>query len=472
LLEPRSKHGQVAATPQPSKIIPPDEQLPPLRLIRTVVRNPIEAWPKPVYEQPLYRSRFMGRETVFVMEPDLVRQVLVDQADAFIKAETLRRALQPVLGDAILTAGDARWRWQRQAAAPIFRPDQIRTFVPAMIAAAERRRELWLSRVGQGVNVAQEMLNTTFDIIAETMLSGRGGIDVDKVEKGATDYSDSISWVILLTLLRAPRWMPYPGRGRVERARDYLREEVERMVAERRRSDQERNGLVTRLLAATDPETGRSMSDRDVVDNLLTFLVAGHETTALALTWTFYLLSLDPEIAERVVQEIEAVTQGGSLRQEHIEALLYTRQVVQEAMRLYPPAPVVVRAAVRDVHLGNELIRAGSPTYIPVYAVHRHRLLWDEPDTFDPDRFAPEVVKARHHYAYLPFGAGLRICTGMSFALLEAVVILATLLKSIRPSLRPGYVPELKQRITLRPAAGMPMRLERRTHTSMTDTAN
>ena len=221
-----------------------------------------------------------------------------------------------------------------------------------------------------------------------------------------------------------------------------------------------RNDLVTRLLAVTDPETGRSMSDRDVVDNLLTFLVAGHETTALALTWTFYLLSLHPEIAERVVQEIETVTQGGSLCEEHVEALSYTRQVVQEAMRLYPPAPVVVRAAIRDVYLGNELIRAGSPTYIPVYAIHRHQLLWDEPDTFDPDRFAPEAVKARHRYAYLPFGAGPRICIGMSFALTEAVVILATLLRSVRLELRPGYVPELKQRITLRPAAGMPMRLQ------------
>ena len=225
-------------------------------------------------------------------------------------------------------------------------------------------------------------------------------------------------------------------------------------------------------MAVTDPETGRSMSDRDVLDNLLTFLVAGHETTALALIWTFYLLSLHPKIAERVVQEVEAVTQGDSLREEHIEALSYTRQVVQEAMRLYPPAPVVVRAAIRDVSVGDELIRAGSPTYISVYAIHRHRLLWDEPDTFDPDRFAPAAVKARHRYAYLPFGAGPRICIGMSFALLEAVVILARLLRSIRPSLRPGYVPELKQRITLRPAAGMPMRLERRTHNSMTHTAS
>src|SRR3954462_14846903 len=162
-------HGRAAAPSKLSEITPPAQPLSPWRLIRTVIRNPIETWPKPVYEQPLYRSRLMGREIVFVMEPDLIRQVLVDQADAFVKAESLRRALQPLLGDAVLTADGARWRWQRQAAAPIFRPDQIRGFVPAIVAAAERRRALWLSRVGEEVNVAQEMMHTTFDIIAETM---------------------------------------------------------------------------------------------------------------------------------------------------------------------------------------------------------------------------------------------------------------------------------------------------------------
>src|SRR3954468_15666512 len=260
--------GQAAATLAPSKITPPDQPLSPWRLVRTVVRTPIEALPKPVYEKPLSRSCFMGGETLFVTDPDLVRQVLVDQADAFVKAESLRRALQPVLGDAILTADGARWRWQRQAAAPIFRPDQIRSFVPAMIATAERRRELWLSRVGEEVNVAQEMMHTTFDIIAETMLSGQGRADVSRVEQAFTDYLNTTSWATALILLRAPRWMPSPGRGRVERARDYLRGEVARIVSERRHGDQAYPDLITRLLKATDPETGRAMSDRDVVDNV------------------------------------------------------------------------------------------------------------------------------------------------------------------------------------------------------------
>src|SRR3954466_8843522 len=303
-------HGSVADGHRLARVSPPDQQLSAVQLIRTVIRNPIETWPKPVYEQPLYRSRFMGREIVFVMEPDLIRQVLVDQADAFVKAESLRRALQPLLGDAVLTADGARWRWQRQAAAPIFRPDQIRGFVPAMVAAAERRRELWLSRVGEEVNIAQEMMHTTFDIIAATMLSGQGRADVSRVEQAFTDYLNTTSWAIALILLRAPRWMPYPGRRRAERARDYLRGEVARIVSERRHGDQAYPDLITRLLKATDPETGRAMSDRDVVDNVLTFITAGHETTARALPWTFYLLSLHPEIEERVVQEVEAVTKA------------------------------------------------------------------------------------------------------------------------------------------------------------------
>jgi cytochrome P450 len=218
-----------------------------------------------------------------------------------------------------------------------------------------------------------------------------------------------------------------------------------------------RNDLVTLLLQARDPETGQSMTDREIADNLITFITAGHETTALALTWTFYLLSLYPEAEARIRAEIESVTGGGALAAEHIDQLAYTRQVISEAMRLYPPAPVVVRTAMRDLQLGDEPVEKGTLVYVPIYAVHRHEKLWHKPDSFDPDRFRPEIVKGRHRYAYLPFGAGPRICIGMSFALIEATVILAELVRATSLRLRPDYVPELKMRITLRPAAGMPM---------------
>ena len=448
-------------TPPPVRVVPPPDQLPALRLLRTVVRNPIEVWPQAVYEQPIYRRRMLNRDTVFVMDPDIVRTVLVDQAAKFIKSEAMLRSLEPALGLGLLTADGERWRWQRRAAAPIFRHERIIGFVGEMIAAAERRRDAWLA--GSGViDVAHEMMHTTFDIIVETMLSGRAGIDADRVEQGITEYLESTSWTVALALLRAPRWVPYPGRRRAERARDYLREEVLRIVGARRASAVRRPDLIGLLLEAQDPETGRAMSDQDVADNLLTFITAGHETTALALTWTFYLLDLHPEIADRVLAEIAAVTGLGPLRPEHVEQLAYTRQVLQEAMRLYPPAPIVVREAEADIVLGDERIPAGTSVYVPVYAIHRHQRLWDEPDRFDPDRFAPDAAKARHRYAYLPFGAGPRICIGMGFALLEAAAILAVLLPATRLSRATDRAPELKFRITLRPGGGLPMHVEPR----------
>jgi cytochrome P450 len=446
----------------PARVRPPDGRLSTLGVVRRLLRNSIELWAPETYERPLLRQRRFGRDILVVMDPDLIQQILVDQADAFVKAETMRRALSPALGEGILTADGARWRWQRRAAAPIFRRARIESFLPAMIAAAERTRARWLAAAGRELDIAQEMMRTTFDIIVETMLSGRGSIDVDRVERGVTDHLSSTGWMILLALLRAPDWMPYPGRRRTERARGYLRGELLRLAAERRQGGEPRNDLLTLLLETSDPETGQAMTDRELADNLLTFIAAGHETTALALTWTFYLLSLDPPVEARVLDEIAAVTGGMPLKPAHVEALGYTRQVVHEAMRLYPPAGIVVRQAARDVRIGGEEIVRGTLVNVPIYAVHRHRALWHDPDTFDPERFASDTAKARHRYAYLPFGAGPRICIGMTFALAEAVAILATLLPAIRLTLRAGYTPEPRLRVTLRPAAGMPMRVVRR----------
>ncbi|TNC12411.1 cytochrome P450 [Methylobacterium terricola] len=443
-----------------ARITPPEKPLGPWRLFRAIVRNPLEAWPEAIYREPLYVSDFLGNTSLFVMAPNLIRRVMVDDADAFEKSEVLRRALSPALGDAILTADGARWRWQRRAAAPIFRAERIRSFVPAMIAAAERTRDALAADPGAEVDIAQTMMRTTFEIIVETMLSGHGAIDAARVERGITDYLEATSWIFGLTLLRAPAWMPYPGRAKAERAKMYLRDALFRLAAEGRRTGTEgRNDLMSLLLAARDPETGQAMDDRDVADNLLTFVTAGHETTALALTWAFYLLAHHPEAEALVAAEVEAVTGGAALTADHVDALPYTRQVILEAMRLYPPVPVVVRGALRDVDLDGTPVKAGTPITIPIYAVHRHAALWDEPERFDPTRFAPEAAKARDRYAYLPFAAGPRICIGMGFALSEAVAILAVLIRSLRFSLRPGYLPVLKQRITLRPAEGMPMRV-------------
>ena len=448
---------------EPTRLPPPRSRIETLRLLRTIVRNPIDAWPIEIYSEPFVRAHFLGRDVAFVMEPELVREMLVDRADAFEKADTAQRVLKPALGDAILTAEGARWRWQRRIAAPIFRHERIVGFLPQMLQAAEETAARWAALPhGATVSVAQEMMHTTFAIIVETMLSGSARIDVGRVEQAVTAMLDSTGWQVAITLLGAPSWTPFPGKRRADRARDYLRAEVRRLVAERRRGGAAHDDLIALLLEAKDPESGTGMSDDDVADNLLTFIIAGHETTALALTWAFHLLGLHPGAAERIRDEVDRVTDGKMLTADDAADLAYTRQVVQEALRLYPPAAVVPRKAIRGVTIGRHPIREGETVYVPIYAVHRHRTLWHEPERFDPERFSPDAVKARHRYAYMPFGAGPRTCIGMGFALTEAVTILATLVRRFRLQGVDATAPKVRLMVTLRPVGGVPMLVEKR----------
>jgi cytochrome P450 len=452
--------SMLTVTPQLAGVYPPEQPLPVFRLLRTVVNNPLKAWPSALYRERLHRSRVLGRETVYVMAPDLIRAVLLDESDNFEKGEIARRALEAALGDAILIADGSRWLWQRRAVAPIFRQERIRRFLPTMIAGAERTRDRWRRLPPESeIDVAREMSRTTFDIILSTMLSGRSSIDLELMQRSMSRYLEPVSWVIAFGMLGVPRWVPYPGVYQARRAGENLHRMLETLIGEMNQGLVDANNLLSLLTHATDPETGKSMNTVDVRNNLLTFITAGHETTALALTWTFYLLSLHPEAEWRVKREIAAATEGGPLLPKHIDALVYTNQVLQEAMRLYPPVAAIVRAARRDTKLGNEQICAGTTVYVPVYAVHRHAKLWHEPRRFDPTRFEPETAKARDRYAYLPFGAGPRVCIGQSFAQREAVAVLATLLSAFQLRLRPGYDPEPRLRVTLRPTGGMPMRI-------------
>ncbi len=447
----------------PSRITPPEEPLPPWRLIRTVIENPMQVWPASIYRQPLVRWHAFRQEMVFVISPDLIQDILVREADAFDKGEIMMRALRPALGEAILTADGERWRWQRRAAAPIFRQEVVDAFLPIMARAAQRTTARWLSGARDGeLDISHEMMRTTFEVILETMLSGEVRMDAARMELAIKHYLESIGWVTALSLLHAPQWMPYPGYLRARRARAYLKLSLSEVVLACRRRHGRGSDLAALLASAADPDTGQSMNDRDLADNLLTFITAGHETTAVALAWTLYLLSLDPRVEERVVAEIASVVQRDDLQPQHIAALVYTKQVFLEAMRLYPPVPALARRPTRDIQLGAEVIPRGMPVYVPIYALHRHLALWEDPDAFDPGRFHRDALQKRHRYAYMPFGAGPRICIGMSFAQTEAIAILATILRSVRLRLAPGYVPQLRMRATLRPAAGMRMFVEPR----------
>lgn len=428
------------------------------RALLALIRNPLEALPPAVFTEPLVFSKVAGRVSIYISDPALIHEALVKNADVLGKGDQVRRALGPALGSGLLTADGAHWKWQRQSVASAFRPSSLTALQPAMLDAARQTRDRLLGQQGGTVDIGHEMMKTTFDIIVETMMSGGHGIDVERVERSITDYLRPSGWTFALGVVGAPDWTPYPGRQRAMRAVEFLRSSLMSVLEERRRDPSDRQDLVSMLISATDPETGRMMTDVEIIDNLMTFITAGHETTALGLAWTFDLLARNPECEARVLAEIEEVTQGGEVRPEHIGELNYTKQVFSEAMRLYPPAPIITRTALKDFKLGDYLVPEGTVMFVPIYAVHHHAAIWNEPEKFDPDRFLTDATKARHRYAYMPFGAGPRVCIGNAFAVMEAVAVLAVILQKMR--LRTdGITPEPLMKVTLRPKTSLKMKV-------------
>lgn len=433
-------------------------------VLLTMLRSMVDAWPDEVYAERIVETKLLGQRTHFVVDPALIRTLLVDEAASLEREAFMTRALAPALGRGLLTSDGSLWRSQRRTTAPVFRPDHIRTFVPGMAAAAEATRDRWLARPREApaADLAQEMMRTAFDIITTTMASGEPGLDAARFAAAMEDYLGQTNWKMAYVMLGLPGWLPHPGARRGAAAARALRTAVTGLIAARRARGGAEQDLLGLLLTAPHPETDRAMPDEQLVDNLLTFVAAGHETTALALTWTFRLLADHPGVERRVLAEIAAAGLDIARAPDLADRLPYARQVLMEAMRLYPPAPLMVRRTTRAIRLGDTPIPAGRSVHVPIYALHRHRRLWERPDVFDPDRFDPAQHAARDRHAYLPFGAGPRVCIGMGMAMTECLVVLATLLPAFR--LRPAAptMPTARFRVTLRPHGGMPMHLTRR----------
>lgn len=443
----------------PPGVIPPEEPLPFFQALWKLMDNPIEAWPRAVYEEPYFLRGNDRQMFLYAADPAMLKDILLDKAEAFPKDWMFDRVTKPALGEGLLTAQGEHWRWQRRAAAPGFRPDSVAAMTPVMVAAAEAALRRWQER-GEGarLDIATEMTAVTFQVILDTMLSGGDGIDVPAAARMITDYLETLGKITPADLLQWPTWTRIALAPRGYRAMVSLKAMVDRMVAGRRNAPS-RSDLVDLLMQAKDPETGRQMDDLLLRDNLLTFIGAGHETTALALTWSLYLLGAHPPTAARVRAEIATVAGVETITDAHVERLTFTRQVVQEAMRLYPSLPLMSRMCAQDVEAGGLAVKAGTFVFIPIYAIHRHRLLWQDPDVFDPDRFSPERSAGRHRFAYLPFGAGPRVCIGQAFAQTETVAILATLVRGARLEPDPGHKVRPLMRVSMRPQGGMPMTL-------------
>jgi cytochrome P450 len=428
--------------------------------LATLRRNPIEIWTRVHYEVPVMVSKTMLGDRAVVSDPLGVRRIFLDNVANYRKDDFQLRVLRPGLGNGLLTADGEDWRAQRRSLAPLFTPRQIAAFADAMTEATREGVERLRRRDGRAIDMSDEMARLTLEILEHTLFSSGLSRDPGEFQKAVTRYFNTIGRVDLMDLLGLPQFLPRFGRRKGRATLEWFGNAVEDIVSARRKliakGGTAPRDILTLLLEAQDPETGRGMLEDDLRANIVTFIGAGHETTANALTWTFYLLSQSPDWRARVENETDAQLDAGPM-DTLAERMPVTKAVLEEALRLYPPAAMLTRAAINADEIGGKHICAGTIVTVSPFLLHRHRTLWERPDDFDPSRFLGTSRDRIDRFAYIPFGAGPRVCIGMGFALQEVIIVLAHLTKAFRFNVDDNHVVRPIQRITLRPQGGMPM---------------
>lgn len=419
--------------------------------LRAARSNLLEILPELAVKQPMVSGK-TGVRWHMVMDPTALRRILLEKVEEYPKSVVTKNLLRPAIGESLFVAEGAHWRWQRRAAAPTFSARNIGALAPVMTAAAEASADRIATAGPRAVNVYDEMVRATFEVISDVTLSGERHFDRAAMHRAIDNYIDVAGRVSLFDIAGMPGWVPRPGRVFSGNALKKMKSVADEAIGQRRQAKQPPD-LLDLLIAGTDPETQRQMRGPEIRDNLLTFIVAGHETTALTLSWALYLLAFAPEQQERAAEEARSQLGDRAATADDVASMPFIRAVVDEALRLYPPAGIISRTAQQADTLCGREVRPGDTVMVPIYALHRNRLIWDNPDAFDPDRFMGGAPVDR--YAYLPFGDGPRICIGAGFALQEAVIILATLLARFRFEAVAGKTPKPVLIITTRPEGGV-----------------
>jgi cytochrome P450 len=403
--------------------------------------------------------RFFRTPVCLVNHPDLIESVLVKNHANFVKSKDYR-VLRNTLGDGLLTSEGDFWRRQRRLMQPAFHRDRIAAYAAVMTAYAERMLAAW--KDGEERDLHRDMMQLTLEIVAKSLF------DAD-VSRDAGDVGAAMSLLLEQFIHQAnlafilPERIPVPGSRKLRQAVERLDKIVYGMIRDRRASGARPGDLLDLLLHAED-EDGNRMSDRQLRDEITTLFLAGHETTALALSWTWLLLAQHPEIDARLAEELHQALAGRAPAFEDIPRLRYTDMVVKESMRLYPPAWGVGRQALAPFELGGYRLPAGTNVFICQWIVQRDPRFFPDPERFDPERWRDDPLRtgALPRFAYFPFGGGPRVCIGASFATMEAVLLLATIAQKFRMTLVPGHPIDLLPSVTLRPKHGVRARLARR----------
>jgi len=396
------------------------------------------------------RFRFVNRPVYLIVDPEDIRHVFQENYRNYSKQTRGFQVLRSFLAGGLLTAEGSEWLKQRRIAQPAFHRARIAGFGETMARAADEMLDRWDASGAETLDVTAEMMRLTLRIVGETLLGSDVSSDADRVGRAVAVAlrmaNDSIT-----RLVEPPRFLPIRRNRQLGEALRTLDEVVYGMIARRRRSGADTGDLLSMLMHARDEETGDGMDDRQLRDEVMTIFLAGHETTAVALGWTWYLLSTHPAAARRLIEEVDTVVGSRRPTSDDLPRLRYTEQVIKESMRLYPPAWIISRSAIGDDVIRGYRIPAGAFVFASPYVTHRRPSLWENPEGFDPERFEPGRTDDPPHFRYFPFGGGPRQCIGNTFAMMELQLVVATVARRCRLDLIPGQRIGVTPSITLRP---------------------
>ncbi len=407
------------------------------------------------------RFRFLFWPAYSLYHPDHLKYILQDNHRNYNKQFPMLKTVRPLFGNGLFTNDGDSWLHQRRLMQPSFHHRRIASFATIMTDATLTMLERWQGTGEQPLDISLEMMRLTQSIAGLALFNLDLSNEVDTV--GRT-FSTILPLLLKYSLVPfPPLWVPTPRNRRIQVGIETLNNVVYGLIAERRKGARDPGSdvgdLLSMLLNARDEETGEGMSDQQLRDEVMTLLIAGYETTSLALTWTWYLLSQHPEVEQRLYAELDTVLGGQTATADPLNDLPYTRMVVQETLRLYPPAIGFTRHAIADDEIGGYPVPANSIIFMTPYYTHRHPMFWEDPERFDPERFTPERSVGRPRFAYAPFGGGPRQCIGNTFAMMEAQLVLATVAQRYQLRLVPNHPVEPQVVFTVRPHYGLPMAL-------------
>lgn len=383
--------------------------------------------------------------------PEYIEEVLKNRND-FIKSRGFR-TLKTLLGEGLLTAEGESWFWQRRLAQPVFHQKRINNYSQTMVEYTDRMLQTWHD--GETYDIHSKMMRLTLEIVMRCIFSAEVDAGEAKVVANALDVAMHWFESKRRQNFLVWEWFPRPENLRYRHAIAEMDEAIYKLINERRNSNQKANDLLTMLMEAKDEETGQQMDDKLLRDEVATLMLAGHETTANTLSWTWMLLAQNPQVQEKLQSELNQVLQGRLPTLEDLKALVYTQQVIKESMRLYPPVSLLGREAAVNIQIGDYEIAEGTTIMISQWVMHRHPKYFENPEVFQPERWTEEFEKQLPKGVYIPFGDGPRICIGKGFAQMEAALLLATIAQNFQIDLVPGYPIVPQPSITLRPENGL-----------------